>query len=259
LFHTTVAACLIYWIAISANMASTPGRVANTVLYSGMAAAGMLVMVLCVSSCARRRELDTLLLGLWLFGTLFFASVLNWTFNVRVLLPAVFPATLLIVRWIESEPEPRAWSKLTAWSIVPTAVVALCVAAADYEYAATVKQFVQTHVAEHLREGGKAYFTGHWGFQWYLEEAGAVALDASPIPVREGDLLVYKAGNDNFFPEAPHKLIEDIRPGSLYLHTFKYSIHANFYDGTGGGLPYGFNPDGVIEQFFIYRVVPEGM
>jgi 4-amino-4-deoxy-L-arabinose transferase-like glycosyltransferase len=260
LLNTAIAAAAMYWLALSTTATPMSVRLLNMTLYSSLSATGMLVVVLCLSSCARRRDTDTLLLGLWMFGTLFFASVINWTCNVRVLLPAIFPATLLVLRWIELEPEPENWLQWARFSIVPTAAVALLVGLADYQYAAAVRDFVATRVAGQIERGTKAYFTGHWGFQWYMEEAGASALDGSAVPIQAGDILVHKSGNDNFFPELPRKLIwEESVFSPLCLQTFRYAIHGNFYDGTGGGLPYAFNPNCSLEQFRIYRIMSEDL
>jgi len=255
LANTAVAAGLLYWISFSSN-AGPLIRMVESSLYAAMAATGVLVLVLCIESCSGRRDADTLLLGLWTFGTLFFAAFVNWTFNARVILPLIFPATLLIVRWIEVQPESQSWAKWSRLAVAPTAVVALLVGAADYQYASAMKEFVDARVQGHIDAGRNVYFTGHWGFQWYLEEAGAVALDARRAPAAEGDILVQKSGNDNFFPEAPYEVIrEDLWFTPICLHTNKNSIHGDFYAGWGGSLPFAFNHDCMLERFRVFRVL----
>lgn len=255
LLNTFLAASGMYWLAMKIN-ASLPFVTASLVLYAVMAVVGILILLLTLESCSLRRDLDTLLLGLWTFGTLFFVGVVNWTFNARVVLPAVFPATVLIVRWIELQPKPQEWIKWVRIAIVPSAAVTLLVATADYQYAAAVKEYVVTTVQKQIDKGRGVFFTGHWGFQWYLEEAGAVPLDASPVPVAPGDIIVQKSGSDNFFPEAPYEFVaQESKRTPLHLHTHRHSIHADFYAGVPGGLPFALNPDGILERFRMYRVL----
>ena len=65
-------------------------------------AGGLFTVALAVTDYWKSRSPDSLLLGLWVFGTFVFASLLNWTVNARSVLPLIPAAGILIVRRLET-------------------------------------------------------------------------------------------------------------------------------------------------------------
>src|SRR5439155_68261 len=60
--------------------------------------AGVVILGLVASDLRRRRDVAAAMLAVWVGGVMVFASFLNWTTNVRSVLPAVPAAALLLAR-----------------------------------------------------------------------------------------------------------------------------------------------------------------
>ena len=245
---------------------------ARMFVFSAMAGAGISLLVICAASCSKRRDVESLLLGLWCFGTLVFAAVVNWTVNARILVPAIFPAAVLVIRWIETLDDRKRWLSLLKYGLWPVVLLALVLSFADHQFAGASKQFAQTTVRNLVRKGEIVLFAGHWGFQFYMEQEGAKALDhygefriagdrafeKKRLP-QPGELIVYPTNNSGLESESMIMNIEKIsqRPySSLFgLHLMSRSANAGFYSTLSGSQPFGIAPDGITDRFTVYRVV----
>src|SRR5208337_4326003 len=85
---------------------------------------GLFTLALAVTDYWKTRSAGSLLLGLWVFGTVIFASLLNWTVNARSVLPLIPAAGILTVRRLETIHE--LWTRRLLLQ-VPTALARLCV------------------------------------------------------------------------------------------------------------------------------------
>lgn len=202
---------------------------------------GLMVLSAAFLEWKRRRDFDTWLLGLWLAGTLVFAGLINWSVNARVVLPALFPATVLFVRWLASLPASDVWLRLLRLAVVPAAAVALLVGLGDLEFARAGKTFAQTHARRLLAEGETVYFKGHWGFQYYMEEEGAEPADLEGDVLR-GALIVYPLYNaKNEVDTRKWKNVDfQAYPNPYRVHTTSLDLSAAFYSTAFGFLPFGF-------------------
>lgn len=120
---------------------------------------------------------------LWLAGGLVFASVFNWTVNVRTI--ALFAAPAVLVFAWRSEGQ----TALRAGALALTAAVGVVGVVADAEFAA----FGPTEAARTQSEFASAErvrFIGHWGFQHYMEAAGYEHVDFAKPDPRPGDVIV---------------------------------------------------------------------
>ncbi len=235
-----------------------------------MAAAGVAVVALPVWDLVRRRDPESWLLAMWVLGTLVFAGVLNWTTNARSLLPAVPAIALLIGRnvWLPSA-MPTASGRESAMAVhLPRLVMLLIacslalsisVAAADYRLAGSARQAADRVVAEFGTPRETLWFQGHWGFQYYMQAAGARPFDMTDVDYQPGTRLVIAENNTNRFRIGPLETMPDLAEhaelhfvGARWLTTISSTLGAGFYASEWGPLPYRF---GAVpaEQYSVYR------
>ena len=75
------------------------------------------------------------------------------------------------------------------------------------------------------------WYEGHWGFQYYMNELGASAMDFKNSPIKPGDLVVVPSDNTNILPPNPQKstLLEIFTiPGAQWLATFNPDVGGGF-------------------------------
>jgi hypothetical protein len=238
--------------------------------------AGAFVVAAAAASCLKRRDVASLLLGLWFFGTMTFVALLNWTVNARIVLPAVLPAAVLIFRWIETLEGREFWFRWLRRSAWPVAIVSVLLAVSDYRFAQSGQNFARKTVRKLIEDGNKVYFAGHWGFQFYMEREGAAPIDflavlRDPRFLKANDYIVYPhpAFNTNVLLNRDGSLMLASRSGlevktrTLVSHQVRnplgfllISAHASagFYSHEWGPLPFnvGWNP--VIDAYSIDRV-----
>lgn len=137
------------------------------------------------------RACDDFFLACWVAGILVFHLSLMFA-SVRYLIAALPPAVLLLQRRI-----PRLTLRAGAAATLIAFSVSLFVSVADVKLANTYRSYV----AQLPPPKAKRWFTGHWGWQYYLEKSGAEAI-ASNDTMRVGP------GDDVLFPRVatPDKL-----------------------------------------------------
>ncbi|MBI4240992.1 MAG: glycosyltransferase family 39 protein [Candidatus Rokubacteria bacterium] len=206
------------------------------------ATAGISPLALAGADLRSRRDAASLLLFLWVAGTFVFASFLNWSVNVRSILPMAPAAGILVMRRIEARgavAPGRRWRVL--WPLVPGACVALLVAWTDYSLANTARSVAAEIHDRYRNRPGTVWFQGHWGFQYYMEARGGKALDRRRSRLAPGDIVVIPANNTNVFAMPPggtplSHVIERPVPG--WLATMSTSVGAGFYSDIWGPLPF---------------------
>ncbi|MBI3109377.1 MAG: glycosyltransferase family 39 protein [Candidatus Rokubacteria bacterium] len=209
----------------------------------------------------RRRHPGSLLLGLWVMGTLAFAGFFNWTVNARAMLPMAPAVAILLARRLEQQGALTRgrlrWPLLLP--LAAGAALALWVAQADYSWAHSARQAAAVVHRLYGRGPGPLWFEGHWGFQYYMELAGGRAVDwegARPAP---GEWLVVPANNTNTFlrPQGVvslHRVLELPSPG--FMATMNRSVGAGFYSDVWGPLPFAV---GRVPQERYYVFVVRGL
>jgi 4-amino-4-deoxy-L-arabinose transferase-like glycosyltransferase len=213
---------------------------------------GASALVLVVDDWRRHRTPASALLGLWVVGTLVFTSVLNWTVSGRNILPLLPAVSLLVVRRLEARSHAhvdRLW--------IPFALslgLAMLVARADWQWAESARL-----AAETIRQRAGTTpirFEGHWGFQYYMEQGAAVALDRMRFELVPGDLIVVPGNNSYLFPlpgervQPAFMLEADMSRG---LATMSGAVGAGYYSDGWGPMPFVFGsipPD----QYMVFRV-----
>lgn len=220
--------------------------------------AGLVVFALVVCDLRSHRDAPSYVLALWIMGTFVFATYLNWSANVRSFLPIAPAAGLLIARRIASPATPSAARLRTAQvgGLVLSASVAFGVAAADYVWSNSIRNMTAKYRTLQLPPGGTLYFQGHWGFQYYMEELGARAMDMRRDRLAPGDVLVCPSNNSNItYPprEQTAKRFRDEQPVAPFAATMCQQWGAGFYSDLWGPLPFVFRriPPDVYYTFII--------
>jgi len=185
-------------------------------------------------------EADDLFLSCWVLGILTFNLFLRFG-AVRYILPALVPAVLLFQRAHRSSTRSRR-----GWWLATTVSLALAVllSISDGQFAGLYRTYAATLPAA----AQQRWFTGHWGFQYYMEGTGARAL-SSASPIRPGDEIVTST---NPWPQAvPREVrLEQVArteiAGLPGLRTLTYGGDGFFYaDWVARGDPIVFLPYGI--------------
>ena len=204
------------------------------------------------------RDADSLLLLLWVLGTFIFAGFINWTANVRSVLPMVPAVSVLIMRRISRRCEPGAEEKTwrVVWPLVPAAVIAMLLCGADYALAGAGRSAAASVHDRFENYHNTVWFEGHWGFQYYMEKAGGRAVDFFRPEFVEQDIVVIPLNNCN-----TQFLLEDtayLSDTFLYapypwFATMSHPLGAGFYASEWGPLPFAIGPTDA-EKYCIFTV-----
>jgi hypothetical protein len=110
--------------------------------------------------------------------------------------------------------------------------------------AGSARQAAADIVAARANRPGTLWFQGHWGFQYYMEAAGARPIDKRDFDGKPGDLIVFPSNNTNVddkVPDIPRaKWKEFDMPAWAWLASFDPSVGASFYASICGPLPFAF-------------------
>ncbi|MBX3423255.1 MAG: glycosyltransferase family 39 protein [Pirellulaceae bacterium] len=220
-------------------------------------------LVLAGRDVLSRRDADAWLLGLWVAGTFVFCSLLNWTVNGRSLLPMAPPISLLIVRALPALPGAiaRIHSPTRFVPLVFAAVLAMCVAWADTWWANSARSAAQAMETDQRFGQRKQhlYYTGHWGFQYYMDALGFKSLNRLDSTLQLDDALVLPENNTN----VPRQLLVDaaqVEELFVSVHPLVSSMRpgfgAGFYTSQAGPLPFsiGWFP---AERYWIMTVTTD--
>lgn len=211
------------------------------------ATAAAVLLDLAAAETLRRRSPEGLLLGLWVLGTLVFASLVNWTASGRALLPLAPAAAILIARRLDRAAAVRATPRLPLVWLAPCVgiVVSLCAAWGDFSLAESARNAARRVAEAGARLETRVWFEGHWGFQHYLQGLGGRPVDYSRSRLEAGDLLAVPLGNTNLreVPAAKVSLLQDLEvSASSWVATQSSAAGAGFYSSQWGPLPYFLGP-----------------
>jgi 4-amino-4-deoxy-L-arabinose transferase-like glycosyltransferase len=215
-------------------------------------AAGFSVMALAVTDASKRRDADSLLLLLWIFGTFIFTGFVNWMINVRSVLPLIPAAGILLARRIDTinaletlRPSSKRWRLATLTiALAATGAVSLWLTWADTEMANSGRTAANLIEQKTRNQPGTVWFMGHWGFQYYMESFDAHAVVVDDPPRRAGDFLAV-AARDKLFEMRPEFVAscEVIQiPMNLGITTAQRELGTGFHGADWGPLPFAIGP-----------------
>ena len=209
--------------------------------------AGVQLFAIAVRDLWEKRDAASLLLFLWATGTFVFAAFLNWSVNGRSILPMIPVAGLLVVRGLA-----RKGCDLNEMALLRTrsflaplicaCLISIMLAWSDYTLAGTARSAARQIAQNYQRGGQPLLFQGHWGFQYYMEQNGALAWDARKMYAKPLVMAVPE-NNTNIDSEimaqgTPLQFIQ-LAP-ARFLTTMSPEMRAGFYSSVRGALPFAF-------------------
>lgn len=244
----------------------TPETLGTSVQLGAFAASGAALFLLAGGELRRSRGPDEWLLCLWAAGTFVFAAFVNWVDNGRSNLPLAPVAALLIARRLDAggtgarESDARASDSLLGYGLclAPVALLALVAAYADFAWANRVRAAARELAATYVPRVPAVRFTGTWGFQYYMQRAGAHGVDAEGEIMRAGELLVIPNNNNKIDLQGVGEpyvelLARRVDANPLPVWTMSWENRAGFYASNYGPLPYSFG-SAVSDFYEIWRV-----
>jgi 4-amino-4-deoxy-L-arabinose transferase-like glycosyltransferase len=220
---------------------------------------GMVVFFLGIAELRRWRDSDSLFLGLWLIGTFIFAGFVNWSVNGRSVLPLIPAAGILLARGLDNLHFETTWGqqRKVALALALSGVIAVWVTKADSEWANSARQASQIVQQQIGKEPHAVWFTGHWGFQYYLQLWGARPMDFLRSDTSAGDVLIVPESNavSYVLPSAQFVATSGLLRINLQqpLSTMRWREGAGFYSSFYGFLPFAFGRP-ATEQYYVLRL-----
>ncbi len=259
-----IGAVLVGGLAQAEALGVTPLQIGTTTRWGLVAQValfvlgGLSVLALVLDDLWTNRDAGAWLLALWVGGTLFFAVVLNWTISGRTLLPlAPVVGILLVRRLARRAPRPGA-AGLRWWPLLPSTLAAAAVVQADATLAGDARTAARVVHEQLGGRGGGIWFQGHWGFQYYMEAAGARPVDKGAVVAAPGDYLVTPEINSNATPP-PAAMFEPAGDVEIASGGWIVVMHipsgAGFYSDQWGPLPFAVAPV-PAQRFTISRARP---
>ena len=207
--------------------------------------AGVHIIALVVAELWRRCDRDAILCGFWLGGTFFYSVFIYHMINIRVILPAIPVAAILCARQLNrGERKRRPAVAAGVWSAFAASLaLSLCVAYADISLANSARSAVERIAPE--KRSGRTWFSGHWGFQYYMEARGAKSIDVEHQDFQLGDTVVTPLNATNIFMPKPLVTSTDqsfALPVIHWVTTMRAECGAGFHADLWGPLPFVFCP-----------------
>ncbi len=186
---------------------------------------------------AALKSLNTHFLILWIGGTLVFVLFINHFINARILLPLLVPGT--VVLFLGNSPLKTA-KKIACYSILfLSTVLSVITLQADYFHAWNAHNMAM-EAPKYIKEG-TLWFSGHWGFQYYLEQYGGEAYDLEQSQLKSGDVFILPKNNTNLLTP-PTELIQAETciefPATPLGILMNKEANAGFYSHLFGAWPY---------------------
>ncbi len=192
----------------------------------------------------------SILLFSWIAATSVFIVLFSPAVAVRHIL-LVTPAVLLLVA-----PALEVLNKTLLHLLVGMHfILAGAAGASDYVYAETYRRSAAKLIAEFGTEG-VTWFTGHWGWMWYAQQAGLRQYDLVYSKPRAGDILVAPENIDKQPLTESHKLrlrlVDQVEAPSTPSTFFRVGHPAGYYASSIRRLPWEFCSE-PTETFLIYQ------
>jgi 4-amino-4-deoxy-L-arabinose transferase-like glycosyltransferase len=176
-----------------------------------------------------------LFLALWFpITTLFFVVIAQFIAARYVLLtmPALY---LMLFR--------QSTVKTIITAVVPTLLLTLSVAIADYRFVNSYPAWVSAQVDPLQKQGFRVFSAAESGLRFYLEQRGITTLAASDLDVVGGDLIVrhsmlFKYGLSEHIETMLTVLQRDFLTDRYPIRTFSQDAGAGFHGSSFGVLPF---------------------
>lgn len=217
------------------------------------AAATSIVLMDIAWDAIQRR--DRVQLSLWLWLWLAAPVVIYFHLPSKYLLPSVPAAMILMVRLLPHSSRTTArW--LLPSMVAASALLGLLILIGVRDLAEIQRRAVTDLIVPHLSRGERVWFSGHWGFQWYAELAGAKPVTLEPPLPEHGDIIVVSWIDVLRFPNqwSARTVIQDmVYPGNGVGRVMDSKAGAGFFSNLWGYMPWVWG-SGDTSHFEVWRV-----
>jgi hypothetical protein len=184
----------------------------------------------------------------WFFVNAYIVIFL-FAVSARFVLMALPPMALLIAYAMGKEGLIVTQKRRLYTGCILILAVSILVAHSDYCLAVSYKRFADA--TKEKMGDKKVYFTGNWGFQYYMEKRGFSPLDYENASLEEGDIIISPVSNPGLYTEKIDdvaKLIGAYKDENKGL--FRVMSKAGFYCSGFGPLPYA--PGAPFAEAYLY-------
>lgn len=219
------------------------------------AAVGAAVVGLAVRDAVVTRSAEGLVLALWVVGVFVTAAGVKWWSDGRGILPLAPAVAVLAARALDrrAPAQAPALPPRVATALAAALALALVVTWADARVAgsarAAARGLVADANAEARLEGVEraVRFQGHWGFQYYAERLGALAMDLDRLRFDAGDAILLPGNNSAVLGLGPAQAKVEVVgkrefPVPGWVTTMNPASCAGFHSALWGPLPFAFGP-----------------
>ncbi len=204
---------------------------------------GLGILVIATADLVENRNSVSLLLFLWMLGTFIFAAFINWTINIRSILPMAPAVGILLMRRIQSG---RADALLKSRAPLPflllaSALLVFLVTWADASLANTARSAAVEITKKYGGQSRPLWFEGHWGFQYYMQLHGGTPLNFKRPELEKGSMVVIPSNNTNVVALPPNiaEIIETLEYHPCgWLTTMNRILGAGYYSSIWGPIPF---------------------
>lgn len=219
---------------------------------------GLIILYISIADVVQKRDVISVTLLLWIVGTFAFASTINWTTAARTILPMTPAAGILVARRMNELRilSVRRLRWLAALGLAAAASLTMLVSWSDYRLADSGRQAAAAIAEKTHGLKGQVWFSGHLGFQLYMEKIGAKPVNFYMPVAGDGDTLVVP--RNNYAPvEIPWEVAQSwfnlTFPGTAWLSTMDKQTGAGFYCSEKGPLPFVVGAS-LPEEYEVYRI-----
>jgi hypothetical protein len=260
--RTTIACCAA--VSIAAGLATRPmlssARHEAIVLVELvlLASLGTCTVLFLVQRWRSTTQPSERWLIAWIAWECAYAALLNWSVTERGFLTSaaiigMFAATG--ASGTEERARPRRMIAIGAPLFASLAIGTLA-NVGDWQIADSAKRAASDLVAPNVRAGKNVWFQGHWGFQFYAQEAGATPMEIGRTEVKPGEIVVIPMLNTNVsgVTERDYEVVEHrtYRVTSP-VTTLGPLSSAGYYASILGVLPFGANLGDDAEYWVLRR------
>jgi hypothetical protein len=208
-----------------------------------------------------RRDRIGLALAAWLFLAL--PVLLYVQLPSKYLVPSAPAAALLLLRelyspvaGISSGRQRYLRMRLLLCTVGIGALLGLLIVRTDAAFAQLGRRAAAELIQPRVRRGEKVWFVGRWGFQWYAERAGAVAVTRTPPLPLPGDIIVasMRAADACLIDMIPNRrFLQRLSDESWGGRLMADEVGAGFFSNGWGLLPWMVSGH-ALDRYDVFRV-----
>ncbi len=205
----------------------------------------------------KKRDRDRLALWIWLF--LAAPVVIYLHLPSKYLVPSVPAVAILIVQAMaQRDPARNRVARWLAPAIAVTgAVLGILILLGIRDLAESQRRAADELVFPLIQRGERVWYTGHWGFHWYAEQAGASAFTVSSLSdIHPGDVIVISEidGSSILRSNVAHEVLQTISyPSGAPGRVMNFAARAGFFSNSYGYLPW-VPGKGELTRFQVWQI-----